>query len=737
MKKSLIIISFYIWISVLQSGCSFEHPLNNPYDREESGKNILYSSFTERPKHLDPVRSYSSNEYAIIGQIYEPPFQYHYLKRPYELIPLTAVEVPKPMYFDKDGKNLPSNAPDDLVAKAVYEIKIQLGIKYQEHPAFAKDSQGNYLYHNLSDEDMEFIFELKDFKETGSRELTAADYLYQIKRMANPLLHCPIYPVMASYIDGFSEYAKNLAQQAKKIRAERKAKAGAAYNQELDEQKNPILLDLNSHQLKGVEEVDRYTFRVTLKKKYPQFIYWMAMPFFAPIPVEAEVFYAQGPVLNRQISLDWYPVGTGPYRLAVHNPNKEMILLRNENFHEELYPSQGFSEAKQKGLLKDAGKLLPFVEKVVYKLEKEKIPYWNKFLQGYYDTSGIPDDTFDHAIRMQADGEASLTNKMKEKNIRLSTAVQTSTFYLGFNMLDNVVGGYSEEKKKLRQAISIAIDYEEYIKIFLNGRGIQAQSPLPPGIFGYIEGEAGINPFVFNWQNGRLTRKPIAEAKQLLAEAGYPGGKDIKTGKPLLLYFDTAASGPDAKSFLDWLRKQFKKIDVQLIIRPSDYNRFQDKMSKGNSQIFRWGWNADYPDPENFLFLLYGPNKKVGKHGENAGNYESPEFDALFQEMSTMGNSPERFEIIQKMLRIVQDDAPWVFGLHPKGFGLYHEWYQNAYPNLMANNTLKYKRIDPELRMKSRNEWNQPILWPLLIISFVLIISVVPVAIKIFRKDSF
>ena len=736
MKKLFIVLNI-IWLMVLQSGCNFDHPLNNPYDPKESAQNILYSSFTERPKHLDPVRSYSSNEYAIIGQTYEPPFQYHYLKRPYELIPLTAVEIPKPMYFDKDGERLPPDAPDDLVAKAVYEIKIQSGIKYQEHPAFAKDSQGNYLYHNLSDKDMEFIFELKDFKETGSRELIAADYLYQIKRMANPLLHCPIYPVMASYIDGFAEYSKNLGQQLKKIRAERKTLAGAAYNQELDEQKNPILLDLNAYQLKGVEEVDRHTFRVTLKTKYPQFIYWMAMPFFAPIPGEAEAFYAQGPVLNRQISLDWYPVGTGPYRLAVHNPNKEMILLRNENFHKELYPSEGFEGAQKKGLLKDAGKPLPFVEKVVYKLEKENIPYWNKFLQGYYDTSGISSDSFDQAIRIQSEGDVGLTDSMKAKNIRLSTAVQTSTFYIGFNMLDDVVGGYSEEKKKLRQAISIAIDYEEYIKIFLNGRGIPAQNPLPPGIFGYIEGEAGINPFVFKWQNGRPIRKPIVEAKQLLAEAGYPGGKDLKTGKPLLLYFDTAASGPDAKSFLDWLRKQLKKIDIQLIIRSTDYNRFQDKMSKGSEQIFQWGWNADYPDPENFLFLLYGPNKRVGKHGENTANYENSEFDALFIKMANMENNPDRLNIIQKMLRILQEDAPWVSAFHPIGFGLYHEWYLNAYPNLMANNTLKYKRIDPELRMKSRNEWNQPILWPLFLILIIAIISIVSIAVKIYRKNSF
>jgi capsular polysaccharide biosynthesis protein len=105
-----------------------------------------------------------------------------------------------------------------------------------------------------------------------------------------------------------------------------------------------------------------------------------------------------------------------------------------------------------------------------------------------------------------------------------------------------------------------------------------------------------------------------------------------------------------------------------------------------------------------------------------------------------MANSecyPDRLSSIHKLLRILQEDAPWVSAFHPIGFGLYHEWYLNAYPNLMANNTLKYKRIDPELRMKSRNEWNQPILWPLFLISIIAIISIVPIAVKIYRKNSF
>jgi ABC-type transport system substrate-binding protein len=216
------------------------------------------------------------------------------------------------------------------------------------------------------------------------------------------------------------------------------------------------------------------------------------------------------------------------------------------------------------------------------------------------------------------------------------------------------------------------------------------------------------------------------EAKRLLVEAGYPNGRSARTGEPLVLYFDTAATGPDAKSRLDWLIKQFKKLDIQLVIRATDYNRFQDKMLRGNAQIFEWGWNADYPDPENFLFLLYGPNAKAGKNGENAANYTNPEFDRLFAQMKGMANGPERQQAIDRMMAILRQDAPWLFGFFPKGFSLQHAWVGNVKPNLMANNTLKYRRIDSALREARRAAWNRPVLWPLAAGALVLIALIWP-----------
>jgi len=702
--------SILMALLLISAGCS-ETSLNNPYPEKEKTENILYSSFSERPKHLDPALSYSSNEIVFTAQIYEPPFQYHYLKRPYTLIPLTAETVPTPTYLDKFNRPLPKDAPAEQVAFSLYEIKIKPNIQYQTHPAFSN------IYHNMTPEQIDKINRLSDFKMTGTRELTAADFIYEIKRLAHPKLNSPIAGFMSEYIVGLKELSETLKQAAEK-------------------QPTPsAFFDLRQYPLSGVEEVDRYTYRIKIVGKYPQFIYWLAMPFFAPIPWEADRFYAQKGLIEKNITLDWYPIGTGPYMLTVNNPNRVMVLVKSPNFHGESYPKEGEAEDQPAGLLANAGLPLPFIDKAIYSLEKENIPIWNKFLQGYYDAAGIGSDSFDQAIRIGSSGNVDLSDEMKDKGIRLVTDTSPTTHYIGFNMLDQTVGGFSDSARKLRQAIAIAIDQEESISIFQNDRGLPMQGPLPPGIFGYQEGEIGINHGVYDWVNEKPQRKSIQEAKRLVASAGYPAGRDAKSKDPLILYFDTAGSGPDDKAHFDWLRKQFAKIDLELVIRNTDYNRFQDKMQKGTAQMFQWGWHADYPDPENFLFLLYGPNAKVGKGGENATNYSNPEFDRLFDQMRNMENGPARQAVIDKMVAIFQKDLPWATGFHPKVFGLYHVWYANIKPNHIAYNTLKYVRIDLEARAIRRDQWNKALWWPVVALGGVLVTGILPAVIFYRRRE--
>jgi oligopeptide transport system substrate-binding protein len=674
---------------------------NNPYPAADEGKSIFYTAFTERPKHLDPAQAYSENEYEFLAQIYAPPLQYHYLKRPYQLVPLAVSAMPTVRYWDKQHRPLPDTATAEQIAYSVYEIHIKPNMRYQPHPAFARDAAGKPEYDHLTPHDLREIHALSDFPHSGTRIVTAADYAYQIKRLAHPQLHLPIFGVMSEYIVGLKEYAATLQQELKK---------------------NPgAFLDLDKYPLPGVQVIDEHTYRIEVYGKYPQFAYWLAMPFFAPMPPEAERFYAQTGMRERNLILDWWPLGSGPYYLTENNPNQRMVLTRNPYYDSETYPTEGEVGDAAAGLLVDAGKPLPLIDQIVFTLEKESIPYWNKFLQGYYDASGISSDSFDQAVQVNVGGEATVTDAMRAQGITLSTAVATSTMYTGFNWLDAVVGGSCasvaacdpERAHKLRQAIAIAVDFEEFVSIFANGRGVTAQSPIPPGIFGYREGEAGINHYVYDWVDGAPKRKSIETAKRLLAEAGYPGGVDAQTRQPLVINLDTTANGVGDKSRLDWLRKQFNKINVQLVARSTDYNRFQDKIRKGDTQMFYFGWNADYPDPENFLFLLSGAQAKVNKGGENAANYSNPEYDKLFEQMKNMENSPARQAIIDRMLEIVRRDSPWLWGFHPKNYVLQHSWLSNVKANVMANNKLKYWRVDAPRRAALRRDWNQPVRWPL------------------------
>ncbi|MCL2830604.1 MAG: ABC transporter substrate-binding protein [Betaproteobacteria bacterium] len=690
-------------------GSGNESVWNDPYPDAESGSNILYSAFTDRPKHLDPVQSYTEDESVFTANIYEPPLQYHYLKRPYTLISSTVEEVPEPRYFDAGGNPLPADAPAGQIAESVYEFHVRSGIFYAPHPAFARMPDGSPRYAALDREQLKAIERVSDFPETGTRELVADDYIYQIKRLAHPHLHSPIFSTMSERLPGLRTLAEELKQAAKTLPPP--GQPGS-------------WLDLDRFPLPGVEKLDRYRYRIHVRGKYPQFLYWQAMHFFAPVPREVDRFYNQPGMAEKNLTLDWYPVGTGPYMLSENDPNRRMTLSRNPNFRGQGYPCEGEVEDRAAGRLDDCGKTVPFIDQAIFTREKESIPYWNKFLQGWYDASGIASDSFDQAVRISVDGDVGLSDEMRARDIHLLTSVRAAVFYMGFNMLDPTVGaqGTSNEARarKLRQALSIAVDQEEYISIFLNGRGVPAMSPLPPGIFGYLEGEAGINPVVYTWREGQARRRPVEEAKKLLAEAGWPNGRDAKTGEPLILYLDTTSGGMGDKARLDWLTRQFSKVGAQLIIRSTDFNRFQEKLRTGAAQIYFLGWNADYPDPENFFFLFDSDGARAKNGGENASNYRNDEFDRLFLQMKGMENTgaqgEERLALIRKMTRILQTDAPWIFCFHPKTYILRHEWLYNRKPSDVGGNGLKYQRIDPERREEKRQQWNMPMLWPLLVV---------------------
>lgn len=707
-------------------GGGAQAPVNSPYPAGAVAENTLYTAFARSsPKYLDPASSYSVDETPYTYNIYEPLYGYAYLKRPYELVPRAAAAIDPPVYLDAEGKTLPQDAPGELVTESVYDIRLKPGILFHPHPAFARRRDGSYAYFPLAPGALDDISAVTDFPLTGTRELTADDYVYAFRRLASPHVVSPIYSVMADYVVGMKAYGDRLRAAAQAA----PSAPGAA---------RPWL-DLRQEGFDGVQALDPHTLRIRVKGKYPQFKYWLAMAFTAPVPWEAERFYSQPGMDKLNLSLNTWPVGTGPYMMAESLQNQRHVLVRNPNFRGEPYPCEGEPQDAAAGLLADCGKPTPFIDRVVFSIEKESTPLTGKFMQGYYDIPQVDRGDFGVALLVAAGDSPEKAALYRDHGIKFPTTVETQNMYLGFNFNDPVVGrGETPEQarrnRKLRQAISIAFDWEEYIAIFENGQAEVAYGPVPPGVLGYKAAPEGINPIVYDVHDGKPVRKSLAVARQLLAEAGYPDGRDARTGAPLVLHYD-AMSGMGSSPMFDWMRRQLGKLGIQLDVRSTDYNRFQDKMRRGSAQLFMWGWVADYPDAENFLFLLYGPNGKAAGGGENAANYSNAEFDTLFEQMKFLDDGPQKAALIDRMVAIVQEDAPWMFGYFPKSGGAYQQWVGNAKPTQMVRNTLQFMKVDPELRTRKVDAWNQPRWAPLWILLALAIVAVWPAWLALRRRE--
>ena len=704
-------LALWMLVSVaLLAGCN-----NNPHPKGSERSNTLFVAFQERtPHHLDPTASYALNETPYLLSAYETLYAYHYLKRPYTLIPRLAAEIVPPRYLDKDGKPLPADAPADLVAESVYDIRLKQGVLYAPHPAFARTAAGQYLYHALTPEQTRGKHTPWDFEHTGTREMVADDFVYAIKRHATTRIEAPVYGVFSEYVIGLKEYGKVIRAEDAKLRQGTDPAA-------LDKP----FLDFRKFPLEGAEAPEPYLLRMRLRGKYPQWKYWMTMPFLSPVPWEADKFYAQPGMAKNSLSLDTWPVGTGPFMLTEYEQDRRLVLKRNPNYRGELYPCEGMPEDRAAGLLDDCGKRLPFVDTLVFEGEKEKVPLKSKFVQGFLDVPEIERSDWGPDCLADAADSDDVRRQFEQRGQRFPKSIEPNNWYLGFNWLDPVVGkgdtpAQQLRNRKLRHALSIAIDWEEgYGRVFTQKAGEAAHGPVPPGIFGSRHGTVqGHNPVTHKVVNGQIVRRSIDEAKRLLAEAGYPDGRDEKTGRPLVLNYDyQRVPTPEYKAELDWMVKQFAKIGVQLEIRATDFNQFQEKMLKGKQQVFWWGWNPDYPDVENFLFLLFGPNSKARFEGENSANYENPEYDKRYRLVAQMEDSPARQKLIDEMVDIAREDAPWAWGYFPYAAGAFQQWVPNGKYGIFVYDHTLYYRVDPELRAAKQAEWNRPLWWPLLLIA--------------------
>ncbi len=703
------------------AGCN-----NSPYPAGAERENTLFYSFDERsPRYLDPTASYSNPESAYTMQVYEPLYGYHYLKRPYQLVPKAANAVVKPRYLDASGQVLADDAAGELVAESVYDIPVRPGMRYAPHPAFALDEHGQHRYHSEHPLSADALGDKRspwDFDHQGTREVVADDFVYALKRHATTRIEAPVYAVFADYLLGLKDYADLVKREDAKLLA----------GLPQDTRDKPFL-DFRRWPLAGASAPDKHLLRIRLKGKYPQWNYWLALAFTAPVPWEADAFYAQPGMNERGLSLNQWPVGSGPYMMKTFVRDRLHVLVRNPHFRHDPYPCEGMPGDREAGLLDDCGKPMPFIDTLYVSLEKEKVARKEKFKQGYLDVPEIERSDWGVEFRSDTDDSEAVAAQFSQRGFQFPVSVDISNWYLGFNMLDPVVGqgatpAQAEKNRKLRQAVSIAIDWEEgYGRIFKHKGGVTAHSPLPPGLFGSREGQLGFhNPVTHRWvmdkDGGKPVRRSIEEAKQLLAEAGYPDGRDAVTGQPLVLNYDfQRAVTPEFKSENDWMAKQFAKLGIQLEIRATDFNQYQDKVLKGRHQIYWAGWFADYPDTENFMFLLYGPNAKSKANGENISNYENPEFDALYRQLQWRDDGPAKQAAIDRMVAMLQRDAPWSFGYISWGGLAFQPWVHNGKPSILIRDMAKYYRVDAATRVARQAQWNAPVRWPLAIVAALIV----------------
>jgi ABC-type transport system substrate-binding protein len=501
-----------------------------------------------------------------------------------------------------------------------YTFKLKKGVRFQDDPCFPGG--------------------------TG-REVTAEDFIYSFKRVMDAKLLSTGSWVFAGHVVGVDEWAKASEDRSKPTDYSR-----------------PIA---------GFEAPDRYTLRIRLIEPYPQLLWVLTMQYTFVMPREAVEFYKDD-FLN-------HPVGTGPYRLKRWQRNYRMEFERNPTFHGQLYPSEGAPGDREKGLLEDAGKPMPFIDRVILYNVREYYTWWQMFLRGQIFSVGISKDYFNKVVNTDME----LTPDMVKRGIILRKEPQMDVFYLGFNWEDPVVGvgktpEEAERHRKLRQAIACSFNQKQISDIY-HGRMIPAAGPLTPGTTGFDPNKP--YPWRFN----------LPLAKKLLAEAGYPDGKDARTGKRLRLALDMGGAGDAETRQLGEMYVNFaREIGIEMTINFSLQPEHWRKLERKETQMFSSGWVMDYPDAQNVLQLWYGPNESPGV---NHCNYKNPEFDKLYRQILTMQDSPERTAIYQKMADMIVDDCPGAFMFHRLTYALLRDWVVNFKPHDFPYPNVKFYKVRP------------------------------------------
>jgi len=474
------------------------------------------------------------------------------------------------------------------------------------------------------------------------RELTSDDVLYSLKRYADGNINSKSWFAMQGAVVGLDDYRA----------ATVKAGPGA---------------DLTSRDVAGLHKVDARTFTIRLTHANALFLYALAMAPTSVVPREAVQFYKDRFALN--------PVGTGPFMATRQLDRKGVIrLVRNPHYH-RTYPSVGEPGDAARGLLRDAGKRLPLVDELEMPLIEEQQPAALKFLRGELDWRPMDRANFSKMVLRNPDGTFRLTPEFAGR-FAISDVPSLETDYMLVNMRDPLLGG----NKLLRQALAAAFDAQAIIDVLWNGRGRRLNSLVPYDLPGNER------------ETGAVARPhDLAQARKLLAQAGYPDGKGLP---PLTIsFFQTHVA---AHNEFDLLKAQLAAIGVQAKGVFMDQPTFTKAAENGNYQLASFGWEADYPDPEDFYQLLYGRNAPPAS---NWTGYANPAYDKAYEASRFMANGPERLAYLRTMNALIADDVPMIVLFDPLKFESVQNWVGNFKRNLLAQEHM-YLSVDMARKRK-------------------------------------
>lgn len=477
------------------------------------------------------------------------------------------------------------------------------------------------------------------------RELVAADYVYSLKRLLDPRVRSPWKFLLEGKIAG-----------AERVEAAVKARGKFDYDQPIE----------------GLRELDRYTLRIHLTAPDFKLPNILATP--ATAALAREVVEAYGADIGA------HPVGTGPYVLAEWRRSSRVVLEKNPGFREEIFHAEPENTQWDADIVKAlSGKRIPLNDRIEVNIIEAEQPRWLAFLNHEIDVIEIVPEEY---AGVAVPGGKVAPNLAKQ-GVRLQRELKPDVQYTYFNMSDPVVGGYTADKIALRRAITLAIDTRTEIAVVRNNQALQAQTLIPPGIPGY-------DP---DFRNPYGVADP-AKARALLDLFGYvdrdgDGFRELPDGRPMTIEFASPVSALYRR--LDQLIQQsLQAVGIRVSIRKAPQQELRKLAKQGQLQMRTDGWQADYPDAENFFQLLYGPNAGQA----NYSRFALPQFDRMYERIAVMPDSPERNALYRKMTELVLVYAPMRLAVHRIQNHLIRPWISGYKRHPFESTYWRYIDVD-------------------------------------------